>query len=88
MYGLDQGAAECRVGRSGYRRSEDVAVCIRYCEANRDRMRREFRRNRRPPVGSGVGKSAYKHIVRNRFKKPGATDRKWVPTHRSPSDAA
>ena len=48
-------------------RSEDVATCIRYCEANRDRMRYNLCRT----VGSGIGESARNCIVGNRLKGAG-----------------
>ncbi len=53
------------------RRSEAVAACIRYYEANADRMRCDLYRMRGLPVGSGVVESACKQIVGNRFKKAG-----------------
>ena len=44
-------------------RSEAVVVCIRYCEADADRMRCDLYWKRGLPVGSG--------IVGNRFKQSG-----------------
>ena len=52
-------------------RSEDVAACIRYYKANRDRMRCDLYRKRGLPVGSGFVESACKRIVGNRCKKSG-----------------
>ena len=49
-------------------RSDDVEACIRYYEANRDRMRYDLCRTRGLPVGSGSVDSACKQIVGNRFK--------------------
>ena len=69
-------------------RFEAVAVCIRYYEANRDRMRFDLCRARGPPVGSGIVESACNCIVGNRLKGAGRTGRKRAPTACSPSDAA
>ena len=52
-------------------RSEDVVACIRYYEANRDRMRYDLYRKRDPPVGSGFVARACKYIVGNRLKGAG-----------------
>ena len=52
-------------------RSEAVAACIRYYEANRDRMRYDLYRKRGLPVGSGVVESACKRIVGSRLKGAG-----------------
>ena len=57
-----------------YRRLEAVAACIRYCEANRDRMRYDLYRKRGLPVGSGFVESACKRIVGSRLKGAG---RRW-----------
>ena len=53
------------------RRSEAVATCIDYFEANKDRMRYDLYRQRGLPVGSGLVKSACKQIVGSRFKRAG-----------------
>ena len=50
-------------------RSEAVAACIRYYEANADRMRCDLCRKLGLPVGSGVVESACKQIVSSRFKR-------------------
>ena len=71
MDGLDQEAVGRRAGRPGHRRSEAVATCIRYYEANRDRMRYDLCRTRGLPVGSGIVESACKYIVGNRLKGSG-----------------
>ena len=52
-------------------RSEDVAACIRYYKANRDRMRCDLCRKRGLPVGSGFVESACKLVVGNRLKGAG-----------------
>ena len=52
-------------------RSEAVAACIRYYEANRDRMRYDLYRKRGLPVGSGFVESACKRIVGSRLKGAG-----------------
>ena len=54
-----------------YRRLEAVAACIRYYEANRDRMRYDLYRKRGLPVGSGFVESACKRIVGSRLKGAG-----------------
>ena len=76
--GLDQGAADVgwiaqviaalKPDRDWF---EAVAACIRYCEANRGRMRCDLCRERGLPIGSGIAESTCKHIVGNRFKKSG-----------------
>ena len=71
-----------------HRRFGAFAACIRYCEANRDRMRCDLCRKRGLPVGSGIVESACKHIVENRFKESGCRWSKPAPTSCSPSDAA
>ena len=50
------------------RRAEAVATCIRYYEANNDRMRCDICRKRGLPVGSGVAERACKRIVGSGFK--------------------
>ena len=65
---VDQVIAELKPHR---RRSEAVAACIDYFEANKDRMRCDLYRQRGLPVGSGVVESACKQIVGNRFKRAG-----------------
>jgi len=57
------------------RRSEPVAVCIRYCEVNANRMRCDLCRKRGLPAGSGLAESACRRIVGNWFKQPG---RSWL----------
>ena len=57
-----------------HRRFEAVAACIRYCEANMDRMRYDLCRRRGLPVGSGIVESACKRIVGSRLKGAG---RRW-----------
>ena len=52
-------------------RSEDVAACIRYFKANRDRMHCDLCRKRGLPVGSGFVESACKLVVGNRLKGAG-----------------
>ena len=52
-------------------RSEAIAACIRYYEANADRMRYDLCRELGLPVGSGVVESACKQIVGSRFKRAG-----------------
>ena len=52
-------------------RSEAVAACSRYYEANADRMRYDLCRKLGLPVGSGVVESACKQIVGSRFKRAG-----------------
>ena len=52
-------------------RSEAIAACIRYYEANADRMRYDLYRELGLPVGSGVVESACKQIVGSRFKRAG-----------------
>ena len=54
-----------------YRRFEAVAACIRYYEANMDRMRYDLYRRRGLPVGSGIVESACKRIVGSRLKGAG-----------------
>ena len=72
---LDAGRAERVVAAlKRHRRLEAVAACIRYCEANMDRMRYDPCRRRGLPVGSGVVESACKRIVGSRLKGAG---RRW-----------
>ena len=72
---LDAGRAERVVADlKPYRRFEAVAACIRYCEANMDRMRYDPCRRRGLPVGSGIVESACKRIVGSRLKGAG---RRW-----------
>ena len=52
-------------------RDEAVEACVRYMEANKDRMRYDVYRKRGLPVGSGVVESACKRIVGSRFKRSG-----------------
>ena len=52
-------------------RDEAVEACVRYMEANKDRMRYDLYRKRGLPVGSGVVESACKRIVGSRFKRSG-----------------
>ena len=52
-------------------RDEAVEACVRYMEANKDRMRYDIYRKRGLPVGSGVVESACKRIVGSRFKRAG-----------------
>ena len=67
-HALEYAAAALKPHRD---RSEDIAACIRYFKANRDRMRYDLYRKRGLPVGSGVVESACKRIVGNRCKKSG-----------------
>ena len=72
---LDAGRAERVVAAlKRYRRLEAVAACIRYYEANMDRMRCDLCRRRGLPVGSGIVESACKRIVGSRLKGAG---RRW-----------
>ncbi len=50
---------------------EAVEACVRYMEANKDRMRCDPCRKRDLPVGPGVVESACKRIVGSRFKRSG-----------------
>ena len=69
---LDAGRAERVVAAlKRHRRFEAVAACIRYCEANMDRMRYDLYRRRGLPVGSGIVESACKRIVGSRLKGAG-----------------
>ena len=70
---LDAGRVDLAVAAlKPYRdRFEAAAVCIRYYEANRDRMRYDLYRKRALPVGSGIVESTCKYIVGNRFKQSG-----------------
>ena len=66
---LDAGRAERVVAAlKRHRRFEAVAACIRYYEANMDRMRYDLYRRRGLPVGSGIVESACKRIVGSRLK--------------------
>ena len=72
---LDAGRAERVVAAlKRYRRFEAVEACIRYCEANMDRMRYDLYRRRELPVGSGIVESVCKRIVGSRLKGAG---RRW-----------
>ena len=72
---LDAGRAERVVAAlKRHRRLEAVAACIRYYEANMDRMRYDLYRRRGLPVGSGIVESACKRIVGSRLKGAG---RRW-----------
>ena len=71
MDGEDQEAAGRRADRPGRRRPGAVAACIRYYEANRDRMRYDPCRTRGLPVGSGIVESVCKRIVGSRLKGAG-----------------
>ena len=72
---LDAGRAERVVAAlKRHRRFEAVAACIRYYEANMDRMRYDLYRRRGLPVGSGIVESACKRIVGSRLKGAG---RRW-----------
>ena len=62
---VDRAAAALKPRRG---RSKAVAVCIRTCEANRDRMRCDLCRKRGLPVGSGIVESACKRIGGGGFK--------------------
>ena len=57
--------------RSGLIGPIGVAACLRYYEANADRMRYDLCRKLGLPVGSGVVESACKQIVSSRFKRAG-----------------
>ena len=48
-----------------------MVACIRNCEANMDRMHCDLWGQRDLPVGSGIVKSAFKHIVGKSPKKSG-----------------
>ena len=67
-HALEYAAAAVKPHRD---RSEDVAACIRYGVANRDRMRYDLCRTRGLPVGSGFVESACNCIVGNRLKGAG-----------------
>ena len=69
-------------------RSETVAVCIRYCLANKDLMRYDLYRKRGLTVGPGVVENAFKLIVGNRFKMACTVGRNREPTLCSPANAA
>ena len=72
---LDAGRVDRAVAAlKRHRRLEAVAACIRYCEANMDRMRCDLCRRRGLPVGSGIVESACKRIVGSRLKGAG---RRW-----------
>ena len=52
-------------------RSEAVAVCIRTCEVNKDRVRYELYRKPDLPVGASIVESVFNCIVGNRLKGSG-----------------
>ena len=67
---LNGGRVDLAVAGLKPHRHRDEA-CVRYMEANKDRMRCDACRKRGLPVGSGVVESACKGIVRSRFKRAG-----------------
>ena len=69
-------------------RVEGVAVCIRYYEANRDKMRYDLYRARGLQVGSGVVKAPASASSGTGSNNRGAAGRKRAPTPCSPSNTA
>ena len=69
-------------------RSEAVAVCIRTCEENADRMRCDLCRKRGLPVGAGVAKAPASTSSGTGSNRRGAAGRKRALTPCSPSDTA